>query len=113
MVGHAFGSVCHSQTLPTQAASSLAAVVLQRRRLPWRQVERDALKRHLMGLGLGRWREVSGMTARQPGVQLTHAAAQVQVSPLISACQRMLTGLDSRCLRELLKAQQLQVLLVC
>jgi hypothetical protein len=32
--------------------------VLQRRRLNWKQAERDALKRQLMGLGLGRWKEV-------------------------------------------------------
>jgi hypothetical protein len=31
---------------------------LQRRRLNWKQAERDALKRQLMGLGLGRWKEV-------------------------------------------------------
>jgi hypothetical protein len=39
-------------------AWAVLCCALQRRRLNWKQAERDALKRQLMGLGLGRWKEV-------------------------------------------------------
>eukprot|EP00878_Enallax_costatus_P014263 GHUV01014918.1.p1 GENE.GHUV01014918.1~~GHUV01014918.1.p1 ORF type:complete len:324 (+),score=65.71 GHUV01014918.1:3406-4377(+) len=68
-----------------------------RRRLPWRQVERDALKRHLMGMGLGRWREIHAiLTNSVRGFK--HGPGDVEDAcwQLLLECQLMLQAPEDR-----------------